>query len=147
MQGLEPIGTADQNTFERIIHRSSLLRLFSSHLGHLSTFRTFKYTIIPRLCLHFLLHNAVVAFTVLPPNRPSQPFRPTLCATMADKEFTYADVSGHSTKKDLFIVVHDKVYNASSFVDEHPWVASFLCSRSALPPPFANLALFPSLSP
>jgi len=42
---------------------------------------------------------------------------------MADKEYTYSDVSEHNTKKDLFIVVHDKVYNASSFVDEHPYVA------------------------
>ena len=42
---------------------------------------------------------------------------------MADlKEFTYSDVSEHATKKDLYIVVHDKVYNASSFVDEHPYV-------------------------
>jgi cytochrome b involved in lipid metabolism len=41
---------------------------------------------------------------------------------MADKEFTYSDVSEHNTKKDLYIVVHDKVYNASSFVDEHPYV-------------------------
>ena len=41
---------------------------------------------------------------------------------MADKEYTYSDVSEHNTKKDLFIVVHDKVYNASSFVDEHPYV-------------------------
>ncbi|KAF1912098.1 cytochrome b5-like heme/steroid binding domain-containing protein [Ampelomyces quisqualis] len=39
---------------------------------------------------------------------------------MADQEFTYSDVSEHNTKKDLYIVVHDKVYNASSFVDEHP---------------------------
>ena len=46
---------------------------------------------------------------------------------MADKEFTYSDVSEHNTKKDLYIVVHDKVYNASSFVDEHPYV----CSRPA----------------
>jgi len=36
------------------------------------------------------------------------------------KELTYAEVSGHNTKKDLFVVIHDKVYNASSFVDEHP---------------------------
>lgn len=40
----------------------------------------------------------------------------------ADKEFTYADVSAHNTKKDLYMVIHDKVYNASSFVDEHPYV-------------------------
>ncbi|KAI9665986.1 MAG: hypothetical protein M1821_003921 [Bathelium mastoideum] len=38
----------------------------------------------------------------------------------ADKEYTYSDVSEHTTKKDLFLVVHDKVYNASTFVDEHP---------------------------
>lgn len=36
------------------------------------------------------------------------------------KTFTLSDVSEHSSKKDLYIVVHDKVYNASSFVDEHP---------------------------
>ncbi|EON69283.1 cytochrome b5 [Coniosporium apollinis CBS 100218] len=39
---------------------------------------------------------------------------------MADKDYTYSDVSSHSTKKDLLVVIHDKVYNASSFVDEHP---------------------------
>ncbi|KAK2761700.1 hypothetical protein FQN54_001528 [Arachnomyces sp. PD_36] len=39
---------------------------------------------------------------------------------MSEKEFTYADVSAHNSKKDLYIVVHDKVYDASSFVDEHP---------------------------
>lgn len=44
---------------------------------------------------------------------------------MADKEYTYSDVSEHNTKKDLFIVIHDKVYNCSSFIDEHPYVASF----------------------
>lgn len=37
------------------------------------------------------------------------------------KTFTLSDVSEHSSKKDLYIVVHDKVYNASSFVDEHPY--------------------------
>jgi cytochrome b involved in lipid metabolism len=36
------------------------------------------------------------------------------------EELTYAEVAKHSSKKDLYIVVHDKVYNASTFVDEHP---------------------------
>lgn len=36
------------------------------------------------------------------------------------KELTYADVSAHSGKKDLYVVIHDKVYDTSSFVDEHP---------------------------
>ncbi|MCJ1336333.1 hypothetical protein MMC09_001609 [Bachmanniomyces sp. S44760] len=35
-------------------------------------------------------------------------------------ELTYSDVSEHSSKKDLYVVVHDKVYNATQFVDEHP---------------------------
>lgn len=38
----------------------------------------------------------------------------------ATQEYTYAQVAEHTGKKDLFIVVHDKVYDASSFVDEHP---------------------------
>lgn len=38
------------------------------------------------------------------------------------KELTYSDVSEHTTKKDLYVVIHDKVYNASSFIDEHPYV-------------------------
>lgn len=36
------------------------------------------------------------------------------------KVFTYAEVQAHATKKDLYLVIHDKVYDASSFVDEHP---------------------------
>jgi cytochrome b5 len=39
---------------------------------------------------------------------------------MATKEYTYQDVAEHNTKKDLFVVIHDKVYNATQFVDEHP---------------------------
>jgi cytochrome b involved in lipid metabolism len=35
---------------------------------------------------------------------------------------TYAEVAAHSSKKDLYVVIHDSVYNASSFVDEHPCV-------------------------
>jgi hypothetical protein len=68
---------------------------------------------------------------------------------MADKEFTYSDVSEHNTKKDLYIVVHDKVYNASSFVDEHPYVVAshiaqctsafaFPFSQKAPPPPLPH---------
>lgn len=42
----------------------------------------------------------------------------------ADKEFTLQEVSAHNTKKDLYMVIHDKVYDVSSFVDEHPYVLS-----------------------
>lgn len=52
---------------------------------------------------------------------------------MADKTFTYSDVSAHSTKKDLYMVVHDKVYNASSFVDEHPYVPPLFPVPSLVP--------------
>jgi Cytochrome b5-like Heme/Steroid binding domain len=40
----------------------------------------------------------------------------------ATEEITYAEVANHSSKKDLYLVIHDTVYNASSFVDEHPYV-------------------------
>ncbi|KAI9818881.1 MAG: hypothetical protein M1827_007702 [Pycnora praestabilis] len=38
----------------------------------------------------------------------------------ATQELTYSDVSEHTSKKDIYLVIHDKVYNTSSFVDEHP---------------------------
>ncbi|TEY60730.1 hypothetical protein BOTCAL_0177g00040 [Botryotinia calthae] len=38
----------------------------------------------------------------------------------ASKEYTYAETAEHKTKKDLFMVIHDKVYDTSAFVDEHP---------------------------
>ncbi|KAJ4393674.1 hypothetical protein N0V93_002889 [Gnomoniopsis smithogilvyi] len=39
---------------------------------------------------------------------------------MAEKEYTYQDVAEHNTKKDLFVVIHDKIYDCAKFVDEHP---------------------------
>ncbi|KAL8766068.1 MAG: hypothetical protein Q9209_007034 [Squamulea sp. 1 TL-2023] len=36
------------------------------------------------------------------------------------QELTFSDVAEHNSKKDLYIVVHDKVYDATAFVDEHP---------------------------
>lgn len=36
------------------------------------------------------------------------------------KEYTYQDVAEHNTKKDLFVVIHDNIYDASKFLDEHP---------------------------
>ena len=38
------------------------------------------------------------------------------------KELTLAEVTAHNTKKDLYMVIHDKVYDCTSFVDEHPYV-------------------------
>ena len=52
------------------------------------------------------------------------------------------EVKQHNTKKDLYLVIHDKVYNTSSFVDEHPYVLRNLPSHkldrtiTLLPPPF-----------
>lgn len=43
--------------------------------------------------------------------------------TMSEtKEYTYQDVAEHNTKKDFFLVIHDKVYDCGKFVDEHPYV-------------------------
>ena len=40
------------------------------------------------------------------------------------KELTFSEVSGHKTKRDLFLIIHDKVYDASKFIDEHPYDSS-----------------------
>ncbi|TVY36876.1 putative cytochrome b5, partial [Lachnellula occidentalis] len=36
------------------------------------------------------------------------------------KEYTVQDILPHNTKKSLFVVIHDKVYDATDFVDDHP---------------------------
>lgn len=38
------------------------------------------------------------------------------------KEFTMQDVAKHNTKNDLYLVVHEKVYDCTRFLDEHPYV-------------------------
>jgi len=45
--------------------------------------------------------------------------KPIVDATPS-KDYTYAEIAGHDTKGDLWMVVHDKVYNVGNFVDEHP---------------------------
>lgn len=40
------------------------------------------------------------------------------------KELTFSEIAEHNTKKDLYLIVHDKVYDCTSFVDEHPYVLS-----------------------
>ncbi|RGP60852.1 cytochrome b5 [Fusarium longipes] len=38
----------------------------------------------------------------------------------ATKEFTMQDVAEHNTSSDIYMVVHDKVYDCTKFLDEHP---------------------------
>ncbi|KAL9596592.1 MAG: hypothetical protein Q9179_004564 [Wetmoreana sp. 5 TL-2023] len=38
------------------------------------------------------------------------------------QELTLSDVASHNSKKDLYLVIHDKVYDATEFIDEHPYV-------------------------
>ncbi|KHO01769.1 Cytochrome b5 [Metarhizium album ARSEF 1941] len=35
-------------------------------------------------------------------------------------ELTYQDVAEHNTKKDIYVVIHDRIYDCTQFVDEHP---------------------------
>ncbi len=69
---------------------------------------------------YFKIHLGFPAAPVLHPllyfSRPEEP------VMSASNELSYSDVSEHNSKKDLYVVVHDKVYNATSFVDEHPYV-------------------------
>jgi len=38
------------------------------------------------------------------------------------KDFTLRDVAAHNSKKDIYVVIHDKVCDVSPFIDEHPYV-------------------------
>ncbi|OLL26653.1 putative cytochrome b5 [Neolecta irregularis DAH-3] len=40
--------------------------------------------------------------------------------TAIPAEFALADVLSHVDRKDIYLVIHDKVYDASPFIDEHP---------------------------
>ncbi|EIW61423.1 cytochrome b5 [Trametes versicolor FP-101664 SS1] len=39
---------------------------------------------------------------------------------MASKLVTYAELKEHSTKESLYILLHEKVYDVTKFIDEHP---------------------------
>ncbi|RPB16844.1 cytochrome b5 [Morchella conica CCBAS932] len=39
---------------------------------------------------------------------------------MSETTFTLEQVKEHQSKKDLWMIIHDKVYSISGFVDEHP---------------------------
>jgi cytochrome b involved in lipid metabolism len=41
-------------------------------------------------------------------------------ATETTVEITYKEVAEHKTKKDLYMVINDMVYDTTKFVDEHP---------------------------
>jgi len=34
--------------------------------------------------------------------------------------FTYAEVAAHSSLKDIYVVIHEKVFDITKFIDEHP---------------------------
>ncbi|KAI0638030.1 cytochrome b5 [Trametes polyzona] len=39
---------------------------------------------------------------------------------MASKLVTYAELKAHSNKESLYILLHEKVYDVTKFIDEHP---------------------------
>lgn len=40
------------------------------------------------------------------------------------RNITFTEASQHRTKDDLWLVIHDQVYDVSKFMDEHPYVWS-----------------------
>lgn len=64
--------------------------------------------------LRLLFTLSFKQFACVKPNSPAM-----------SQEYSYQDVAEHNTKKDLFVVIHDKVYDCSKFVDEHPYVLQF----------------------
>ncbi|KAI9020819.1 cytochrome b5-like heme/steroid binding domain-containing protein [Phycomyces nitens] len=45
--------------------------------------------------------------------------------------YSLKDVSKHNTKADMWVVIHNKVYDISSFVPDHPGSEDILINRAA----------------
>ncbi|KAI8372948.1 cytochrome b5-like heme/steroid binding domain-containing protein [Radiomyces spectabilis] len=50
---------------------------------------------------------------------------------MSAKLFSYEEVSKHSTRKDLWMIIDKKVYDITAFVDEHPGGEEVLLDEGA----------------
>lgn len=49
------------------------------------------------------------------------------------------EVAEHSTKKDLYLIINDKVYDCTTFANEHPYVVSIsITAESRIPIPEAK---------
>ncbi|OQE29167.1 hypothetical protein PENFLA_c004G03727 [Penicillium flavigenum] len=57
------------------------------------------------------------------------------------KELTLQEVSEHNNKKDLYLIINDKVYDCTTFANEHPYVVSLsmpTATGSSIPIPEAK---------
>ncbi|KAI9004888.1 cytochrome b5-like heme/steroid binding domain-containing protein [Phycomyces nitens] len=50
---------------------------------------------------------------------------------MAVQLFTYEEVSTHNTRDDLYMIINNKVYDITKFVDEHPGGEEVLVDEGA----------------
>ncbi|KAI7874872.1 cytochrome b5 [Lichtheimia hyalospora FSU 10163] len=48
-----------------------------------------------------------------------------------DKIYTYEQVAKHNTRNDLWMVIHNKVFDITPFIDEHPGGAEVLFDEGA----------------
>ncbi|KAL4191550.1 hypothetical protein AMTRI_Chr07g81130 [Amborella trichopoda] len=74
-------------------------------------------TILVALVLGVLLGAVFLIPRVIKPGK-SQVTQPTI-STKGPRSYTKAEVALHSTRKDCWIIVKDKVYDGTSYVEEH----------------------------
>jgi hypothetical protein len=62
------------------------------------------------------------------------------------KDFTLEQLTAHNIKKDIYVTIHDKVYDVTNFIDEHPYVLTPLSDNllglQVIDPP-ASMAIRP----
>ncbi|KAH8170373.1 cytochrome b5-like heme/Steroid binding domain-containing protein [Sarocladium implicatum] len=86
-----------------------------ANLPRLSSSSSFT---LPTTNLHDLLSITGSAPQPKPSTRRFQTSQPNPVIMSETKEYTYQDVAEHNTKKDFFLVIHDKVYDCGKFVDD-----------------------------
>lgn len=87
------------------------------------TYKRFVFPVFIDRFLLYLLGRDSSLFTVRHTPPPLHYILQAMPPKSSLKQFTADEVGRHRSRADLYIVVDDKVYDVTGFIEEHPYVA------------------------